>query len=691
MLNNDALKQLSQLKSTLVSNKDIAQGLVRTTLKRFGFVKLDDGREAFIDPEQMLRVLPEDRVEIEVITNQKKQLEAKLEKLITSPLQRFVGRYVIKGPAHFVEPDLPQFNRWLFIPPQERKNCQEGDLIQCEIARHPFHSQGKGQVKVIARLGKADEPGIESRYIAAKYDLPSEWSQAALEQAIAINSATDLSDADAPIVKGEHQEDLTHLPFVTIDTETTRDMDDALYIAATDSGWELITAIADPSRHIPFGSPLEQAARQRGNTIYLLGQAITMLPLELSHDTYSLVAEQERPTLICRMQIAANGQITDYQFSEAIIRSHHKLSYQCVHDYLSGSEAAPELPDNIQALLQELHKWTGVGANYRSEHALVMEDKPDYFYVLNEQKKIDRVEKRSRNSAHKLVEEAMLATNICAGNFFSQHPGYGIFSSHVGFRPERLNDAVALIAEDKPNYLVGDLTQLADFQRLMRTLRLNVDKDPNNAPLQAILQRMLQAAALSFEAHGHFGLGFAHYATITSPIRRYQDFYNHLALKRILRREPPLTTETSWLASLQEQTNLARTASRQLELWLCCQYMTQHIGSVYAGVITQVNAGGIGVRLDDIGVEGFVLLANKEAGIKPTFDARRLSLTLDGATYRLDEPTFVMVTAVDVDKRRIALELVKPDIAERLSAWTTTDTSAAIDTRATTDTSTTES
>src|SRR5690606_15233861 len=268
MLNNDALQQLSQLKSTLRTHKDIAQGVVRTTSKRFGFVKLDDGRDAFLDPEQMLRVLPDDRVEVEIVTNKKGQLEARLEKLIHSPLGSFVGHYIVKGAAHFVEPDLPLFNRWLFIPPQERKSCQPGDFIQCEISRHPYHNEGKAQVRVITRLGRPDEAGIENRYVAAKYQLPNEWDEAAIEQAQAINTLS--LDNDSTL------EDLTHLPFITIDAENTRDMDDALYIEATASGWELTTAIADPTRHIAFDSPLEKSARQRAHTVYLLGQSLTM-------------------------------------------------------------------------------------------------------------------------------------------------------------------------------------------------------------------------------------------------------------------------------------------------------------------------------------------------------------------------------------------------------------------------------
>ena len=158
MLNNSALQQLAQLKTNLVASKDIAQGIVRSTTKRFGFVCLDDGREAFLDPEQMLRVLPDDRVEVEITTNSKEQLEAKLEKLISSSFTEFVGRYVNKGNNFFVEPDAYNFNRWLFVPPQDRKGLNVDDLVRCTVARHPFND-GKAQVKIYHDLIETIIPG----------------------------------------------------------------------------------------------------------------------------------------------------------------------------------------------------------------------------------------------------------------------------------------------------------------------------------------------------------------------------------------------------------------------------------------------------------------------------------------------------------------------------------------------------
>lgn len=669
MLNKDALQQLSQLKTALVASKDVAQGIVRSTTKRFGFLALTDGRDAFIDPDQMMRVLPDDVVEAEITTNSKGQYEAKLIKLIQPGLKTFVGRYVNKGTTDFVEPDVANFARWLFIPPQERKGFKVGDLIQCEIARHPFNNDGKAQVHIVKRIGALDESGIEARYTLAKFNIPTEWTPPALNQASSINWSALTFD------QGEL--DLTHLPFVTIDSENTRDMDDAIYIHANAQGWELITAIADPTKHIEVDSPLELAARERASTLYLLGQTVTMLPVDLSHDTYSLVPEQTRPALICRMQIAPTGELTHYEFAEGQIRSQYKLSYQAVYEELNGikplADNKSSVAENTKGMLYCLQEFAQARAKYRQEHALVMEDRPDYFYILNEQKKIDHVDKRERNIAHRMIEEAMLITNICAGELFLQHPGYGIFSSHIGFRPERAADALALLQEDRPDLTVGDISQLDEFQKLFKELRLNPSKHSANAPLHSLLQRMLQAGALTFEPRAHFGLGFKAYAMITSPIRRYNDFYNHLAIKHILRGAPCITgsdqLKTQLAESLQTQINSGRQACRYAETWLGCQFLQQHIGSVHAGTIALVNSNGIGIKLEDLGFDGYALLAPKDGETKAQFDARRLSLTINDKTYRLDEKVYVMIKAVDTERRKIELELVDQATAERLTAW----------------------
>jgi exoribonuclease II len=669
MLNNDALQQLARLKSSMVEAKDIAQGLVRSTTRRFGFLILDDGREAFVDPEQMQRVLPDDRVEAEILTNDKGQYEAKLLKLIQPGLDEFVGRYVNKGNADFVEPDVPQFNRWLFIPPQERKGYKVGDLIQCRIARHPFNNDNKAQVTIINRIGTMDDPGIEARYALAKFRIPNQWIASVEQQAKSIHWT--------PLTFDNNELDLTHLSFVTIDSENTRDMDDAVFVQTTPSGWELIVAIADPSKHIHLNSPLELAARERASTLYLWGQIVSMLPPELSQDTYSLVPEQKRAALICRMKINDDGKIESFEFAEAQIRSQAKLNYDDVNEFITHQTSnSSDTITATQQMLLILHELTQARIAYRQANALIMEDRADYSFILNEHKKIERIEKRERNAAHRMIEEAMLATNICAGEFFLQHLGLGIFSNHAGFRTERIQDALSLIKQDRPDLEVGDLTQLAHFQHLFSELRLNPTKHLKSAYLHSLLQRMMQASNLSFEPIPHFGLGFRAYAMITSPIRRYQDLFNHLAIKSVLRNqkeetniEKTIVDKKLFTEQLQQQINLGRQTSRYVENWLGCQYAAQHLGSAHAGIISVVNSFGIGVRLDDWGLEGFVTLSSKEKEVKAQFDAGRYELTVEGNSYRLDQKVLVMIETVDLDNRKINLKLIDESTAERLSAW----------------------
>lgn len=675
MLNNQALQQLSQLKNTIASQKETAEGVVRSTTKRFGFVLLDDGREAFIDPDQMQRLLPDDRIKVEIKTNAKDQLEATVDSLIKSTLKRFVGKYVAKGNNFFIEPDIFNFNRWLFVPPSDRTGLLEGDLVEAEIVRHPF-KDGKAQVRVIQRIGREEEAGVEHRYTLAKFQLPNEFTPAAQNQASAINWS--------PLVFTGDEEDLTSLPFITIDSENTRDMDDAVYVTRTESGWQLVTAIADPTRQITIGTPLEQAARERASTVYLLGQAVTMLPTDLSHDTYSLIAGQKRPALLCRMEIDFSGQITQYSFSEGAIRSQFKLNYDAVANHLDGTKTLQDagfaISDEVQTLIQELHNFAQARANWRQANALVMDEKPDYFFILNDQKKIDHVEKRDRNKAHRMIEEAMLCTNLCAGDLFTQNPGYGIFSGHIGFRTERIPEAISLITEDRPDLVEADVTTeslatQAGFQQLFKELRSNPTNNPKTAPLQSILQRMLQAGNLSFTPCAHFGLGVPAYAMVTSPIRRYTDLFNHLAIKALLNKLVSPLQEASeqdrenLLNQLQTQLNTGRQACRHLELWLCTQFMQQHINTLHQATIGLVNANGIGVKLDDLGVEAYALLVPKDGDVKGQFDSRRLSLTIGATTYRLDEKVWVMIEAVDVDKRKISASVVDEATAERLRAW----------------------
>lgn len=646
MLQKNALAQLSQLKNDIRSSKDIANGIVRGTNGKFGFVILEDGREAFVTPNDMNRLFPGDEVRINVVEGKAGKPQAELEKLLNSELSDFVGKYVVKGQGHFVEPDMPQFSRWLFIPPKQRKGLKAGDLIHCKVSQHPFHKDGKAQVEVLERLGLESDAGIEAAYMRCKFSLAQGDEAQKNKQEAELNNSP-LCDKHA-----EHP-----ASFVTIDGANTLDMDDAIEAQITDTGFKLTVAIADPSAEIAPSSPIAIAARQRMQSVYLPASTVHMLPTSLSQQRYSLVEGSLRHAIICEMQIDEHGEITEYAFQEGRIQSKQKLSYQQVSEFLESGEST-EIATSLHANLQALEKLSNCRQAYRQQHALVMEDKADYELNINDNGKIESISKTEKNKAHKLVEEAMLATNICAANLFSKHNSKALFTQHSGFKDDKLKIISEVLEADHPSLADADLTTLDGYTTLIRELE---NTDPQ---LYLTCKRLLQSSALTEDAAPHLGLGLPAYATITSPIRRYQDYYNQLVIKQILNQDDTQPAIVD-LAKSQKQLGRGRQAVRQMEQWLQCQYMQDKIGSEHQATIALVNGQGVGVRFDDTGIEGFVMLQNKENPWE--LDHRRLKLVRGDTVLQLGQSLTVKVSSIDMKMRRIAVEWVQDTAQEAQS------------------------
>ncbi|WP_439133582.1 VacB/RNase II family 3'-5' exoribonuclease [Pseudomaricurvus sp.] len=652
MLDLNALSQLNQLKETIRSDKNLAEGTVRGSQGRFGFVTLDDGREAFLAPDEMARVLPGDRVEVSVTEKKdnpdSNKIEVELDKLISSTTKVLIGQYLIRGKGHFIAIDMPQLNRWVFLPPKARNKAQEGDFLVCRLTRHPFED-GKGQAKVVEILGKPGDVGIEHKVVCHKHNLATRWTKEEQAQLDSIRQQSLDSLADY-----QSRTTLQDQPFVTIDSATTKDMDDALSVEANDQGWLLKVAIADPTSSIASGSALDKAAYKRANTAYLPGQAITMLPEELSHNAYSLMPGEDRPALLCQMQISKDGTIESTQFEFAIVRSAHKLSYENVAAFLEQDQT-DAVPADSHELLKALLDCSQALNNYRSEHMLKMEERDDYDLVLNDQKHIAEIKRQSRNLAQQIVEESMLATNRSAGDFFAQHANSGIYSSHKGFRSERLDNIRKVIAEDFPELAELDLLSLDGYRELIKTLHQN----PEAAPQLAAFRLMLQAGVLTTEASPHLGLAMQHYATVTSPIRRYNDFYNHRALRAILQGGDAVEAPTQEaLNEMQARIGTTRAASRDLEQWLYClfveEFKQQNPEQTLSATVFRVTSQGVTVKLNDWGINGFVKLDPKAF----KFDPERMMLKGEEQSFILNQPVEVLIDRVDLDKKRINFKLV---------------------------------
>lgn len=659
MLDQNTISQLSQLKQDIISSKEYAEGVVVGANGRFGFVKLDDGRDAFLNPDKMQRVLPGDRLKVTLVKNAKGQLEAEIESLLSQHLSVFVGQYKVKGSAHFVLPEDRQQTRWIFLPPQQRGKCQENDWVLAEVTRHPFRD-GKAAAKLITRIGGPNDDYLQQSLTIARFGLAREWPKDVVNQTQQCAQQTEQTSTE--------RQDLTHLPLVTIDSTSTRDMDDALYVEPiADGGWHLWIGIADPASFITPASPLAKVARTHGQSVYLPGRVLPMLPEALATDTFSLLPEQQRPALVCKVTIAADGAIVDSKFQSAHIKSHGKLNYIAVGQFLDGDASALEdCSEDIKDNLKILKDVADTRQEYRQIHNWIHEEQADYDFILNKQGLIESINKRTRNPAHRVVEEAMLIANLCAGQFLSQHE-CGLFTTHLGFRPERLGEVKALLHEELgQDENLDQITELDGFLALLRKLR-----DGEHANLLPPLRRMMQTSELSTEAAPHMSLGFPQYATITSPIRRYADLCNHWSIHQILSQQKAQTVPSKVLEQLRESISRGRQASRQLEQTLTGLYLRKHIGMEGIGIIRIVTQQGFGVRFVDSGIEGFVQFPK---GKDKVFDAKRMTLTVAGTLYRLNQEVAVKVRSVDLERRRVKLTL--PETAEGEQKTTDTNQSA---------------
>ncbi|WP_237063741.1 VacB/RNase II family 3'-5' exoribonuclease [Microbulbifer zhoushanensis] len=643
MLNPDALKQLNQLKTDIRSTKEFAEGRVRGSNGKFGFVMLDDGREAFLPPPEMERVFPGDRVRVSLTEENKGKLSAELDALLESDLNHLVGQYVQRGQGHFIQPSQNGLNRWIFLPPKARGKAQPGEFIACKVIRHPF-KDGKAQAKVLEVIGAPEMPGIEHAFVVAQHQLPEKFSDAALKQ------AADIKQKIAEVAAG--REDLTDTGFATIDAESTRDMDDAIAVTARDGGWTLHIAVADPSSLIEPGTPLDREAFERAHSQYLPGETLPMLPRELCEEAFSLLPGELRPALVLHIDIDSDGRIGDSRYEFAAIRSRHKLSYDNVSGFIDGDLSA--VPEDQQESLRNLEALSKTRATYRASHSLIMEDRPDYDILLDEKRKIARIEKRERNVAQRMVEEAMLATNIAMGAKLASLQ-QGCFSVHLGFRDERMGEVKSLLKELLPEHAEKDLHQLDNYLALVKYLETH--DEPRMQNLLAVLKRMLRPGQLANKPGAHLGLGLEAYATVTSPIRKYNDLHNHRVLQAAAAGQQTVDLDDGKIEGLQDSLLRGRQANRALEQWLYCQFMQDKVGQEFTGRVTLVNGAGLGVRLDDFGIDGFVRLNSDKKNL-PDFDGKHLTLAHDDLSYQLEQPVTVKVGSVDVDKRRIAFEVV---------------------------------
>jgi VacB/RNase II family 3'-5' exoribonuclease len=637
MLNIDSLSQLKSLKSQIQETIQAAilKGVVRGSQGRFGFVATDKGESYFLTPDEMGKVFPGDTIEFSTIEDDKGKTQAVVEKLISSDFKSFTGRFLKKGKAQFAVPDVNGLSTWLYLPPSSCEGIEENDWISCDVTRHPFPG-GKPQAKVTKKIGRIEDAGFERLYSLEKFKISHEWPETTPSE-LALLAEDNIPDMS------QGREDLTALPFVTIDNEHTRDMDDALFAEKTDSGWHLYVAIADPSAWFGMNTALDKEAALRSNSLYFPGRSLPMLPQELSNGLCSLLENKDRLAIVCKLTISESGESTGFSFTEAIVNSKGKLNYNQVSDFLDNN--ADVIGDQLAPHVKTLHQATVALNSYREANSLIMDDRPDYYLTLGDNGKIQTILKAERNTAQKLVEEAMLVANLASAGFMADSD-LGLFIEHAGFRTERIGDIKTIIEQQGISF-EGDFTQAQGYKALIKALA-SCDSD---FPLKTLLSRFLIRSEFTTDAKPHQGMGFDMYSTFTSPIRKYNDLLVHRIIKSKLSggKAPELTDNV--IVNLQDRLIKGRYAVNQAESWLKLQFLANSTQTEFDGTIVQLNQGGFTVQLSDIGADGFVDLRKQ----KFEFDKVYLTHKKGDVSYQLNNTVKVTIKNIDLELRKLEL------------------------------------
>ena len=637
MLKLDALDQLKQLKSDIKASRNLQLGRVKGTGQKFGFVTLDSGRDVFLPPAEMLRVLPGDRVEVEIKKDDRNKTFAHVERLVESTNKEFFGKYVAKGTAHFAEADFDGSTRWIFIPPNKRGKTKVGDLLKCKLVQHPIKN-GKPQAHIVEVLGSESSKGIEWVYSLAKHHIAEAWSKPA---------ETELANLNEDRIEAlcSERDDLSELPFFTIDGERTRDMDDALYIESDGKGWLLSVAIADPEALISAVPELENAVLERSASLYAPGKIVPMLPEKLSSDLCSLVEGKKRLAKVFKIQVNEHGELTDFTISQAAITSAQKVSYKQASDTACSelkSEVAEQLPP-LKCLAETMLAW-------RKNNACVQQGRAEFYLELNENQKIDTIKPRETHVAHTWVEECMLLVNRCAARYLADNSKSSIYISHSGARADRVESLQQVLSESVDELKELNLAELSSFRQVMQTLNGNDDL----AELRQLLLRQLERTAFTSSPEPHFGLGFDMYTTVTSPLRKANDYLLHKQLRQIITEQGTAAMDKKVVNAIDTKQDDIRKAVFDIEQWLKCEYMMRQ-QDVFDAEVVRVFTTGVQLRLKANGIEGVISTRDIEG--KCSFNQDRMHLKTSVGDFQLLQEVKVKPKRVDWSKKQIQFEL----------------------------------
>ena len=669
-----------------------------------GFVQADEGdASVYLSPQEMRAVMHRDRIKVRVVRFDRR---GRPEGLVLEILERrktpIIGRLLHEGGAWLVAPEDRRFGRDILIPAKATANAEAGQVVAVELTEAPsLSAQPVGRVTEV--LGGIDDPGMEIEIAVRKYEVPHRFNEDVLAQAAKLPEKLRAADKKDRI-------DLSDVALVTIDGEDARDFDDAVYCqpatigrVKAPNGWRLIVAIADVSHYVKPGEPLDRDAYERATSVYFPRRVIPMLPEKLSNGLCSLNPEVERLSMVCDMLVTHEGDVHAYQFYPAVINSHARFTYTEVAAIL-GNTRGPEAQRRGELVphLLHLHEVYRALLKARSSRGAIDFDTTETQIVCDDNGRIAKIVPRVRTEAHRLIEEAMLAANVCSADFIMRAKHPSLYRVHEGPTPEKRSLLKNYLKALGLGLSMGEEPTPGDFQAIAQATK---DR-PDAVQIHTMLLRSMQQAIYTPTNSGHFGLAYEAYTHFTSPIRRYPDLLVHRVIKALLGRDryglklPPVQSSVgnfkrkpgsgagaaakglpkaptkvaariklppeeaaAWeTAGIHCSANERRAdeASRDVEAWLKCMFMRERLGEEYGGTVSAATSFGLFVQLDGLYVEGLIHITEL-GGEYYRFDEARQELRGErsGVRYGVGTRVRVQVSRVDLDSRKIDFRMVR--------------------------------
>lgn len=651
--------QITKRGKYVMPEKTALTGTFISNAKGFGFVEIEGQTEDFYVPETKTNgAFHQDKVEIALLPGRRGiRQEAEVVAVLERGMKTVVGTFERGKSFGFVVPDNKKLPDDIFIPLERSKGAVNGHKVVVEITDYGKGYKGKRpEGKVVEILGHVNDPGVDILSIVRGFELPMEFPEKALHQAERVAKEVSLADM-------EGRKDLRQMEMVTIDGEDAKDLDDAVSLTKKDGNYYLGVHIADVANYVQENSALDKEALKRGTSVYLVDRVIPMLPHTLSNGICSLNEGTDRLALSCLMTIDEKGVVKDYEIAETVINVNRRMSYTSVKRILEDKdEKECEAYKELVPMFERMAELSGILRKNRQKRGSIDFDFQESKILLDKQGHPVEIKPYERNIATKLIEDFMLLANETVAQHFYWMELPFVYRTHEVPDTEKIRKLITFIR----NFGYGiKLKNEEVHPKELQKLLGKIQGTPEEALISRLVLRSMKQARYTESCSGHFGLACDYYCHFTSPIRRYPDLQIHRIIKEQLRgRLKPeriahykgILTEVCRHSSEAERR--AEEAERETDKLKKAEYMEDHIGEQFEGIISGITSWGIYVELSNT-VEGMVHVASIPGGYYYYDESSYEMVGKDNQkSYKLGEKLTIQVK--DVDKLAKTIDFVIP-------------------------------